>query len=396
VLYMISKRIADVGLDDLEALLGNVREGKTIEYKRELPAHSDAEKVKLLKAVSSFANTSGGDLIIGLAADGDLASSITGLPLVESDSYRLRVEQVLASGLEPRLPKYEVHSVQIDQDRYALIIRATRSWLAPHRVTINGKFYGRTSAGSYELDVGELRSAFVQSATLAERIRQFRTDRIAKIAAGVTAFRLLPGGTYVLHVVPFSAFESTAVVPIGDVSQQPHLFPPIARDSPPHWQINFDGFVTASNADGPSKPQRSYVQVFRSGAIEALNSSLTLGESNNIPLPTVLAATIKYAAKYAHSLQSIGIEPPYAVLASMVDVQGKKLLHGFPDTFAGTEGLIIDQNQLHFGEAIFETVPKTQEEAARLLRSTLDHMANTAGLGASPCFDRNDKYVFRI
>jgi hypothetical protein len=51
---MLSKRLADVGLADLNALLGNMREGKTIEFKRELPAHSDAEKVKLLKAVSSL------------------------------------------------------------------------------------------------------------------------------------------------------------------------------------------------------------------------------------------------------------------------------------------------------------------------------------------------------
>jgi hypothetical protein len=40
-----------------------VQEGKTLEYKRELPGGSDQDKREFLADVSSFANTEGGDII---------------------------------------------------------------------------------------------------------------------------------------------------------------------------------------------------------------------------------------------------------------------------------------------------------------------------------------------
>jgi hypothetical protein len=51
-------------------------------------------------------------------------------------------------------------------------------------VSKNYKFYGRNSAGKYPPDVGELRTAFTLSETVAERIRNFRVDRIARLALG--------------------------------------------------------------------------------------------------------------------------------------------------------------------------------------------------------------------
>lgn len=64
---MIPKRLEDVTEVDLVALIENqVREGRTIEYKRELPANSDVGKGKLLAGVSSFANTSGGTSSLAL------------------------------------------------------------------------------------------------------------------------------------------------------------------------------------------------------------------------------------------------------------------------------------------------------------------------------------------
>ena len=73
---MIPKPTNRIEYADLAALIGNVREGKTIEYKQELPARSGDEKIKFLKVVSSFANTSGGDLIVGMMADNGLADGL--------------------------------------------------------------------------------------------------------------------------------------------------------------------------------------------------------------------------------------------------------------------------------------------------------------------------------
>ena len=48
------------------------------------------------------------------------------------------------------------------------------------------RFYTRNSAGKYQMDVGELRSAFAASELLGERMHRFRTERLSKIIAGET------------------------------------------------------------------------------------------------------------------------------------------------------------------------------------------------------------------
>jgi hypothetical protein len=49
--------------------------GKTIEYKREMPARKNEEVIKSLAAVSSLANTAGGDLLIGIEAEAGLRTT---------------------------------------------------------------------------------------------------------------------------------------------------------------------------------------------------------------------------------------------------------------------------------------------------------------------------------
>lgn len=55
-----------------------VSEGRTIDYKRELPGNSDGDKKEFLADVSSFANTSGGDLILGVDENAGVPIQITG------------------------------------------------------------------------------------------------------------------------------------------------------------------------------------------------------------------------------------------------------------------------------------------------------------------------------
>ena len=73
---MIPKNIDQITEKDLQDLIDNsVVERKTLEYKQSLPGNSDSEKKEFLNDISSFANTSGGDLIYGIIEDRD-----TGIP----------------------------------------------------------------------------------------------------------------------------------------------------------------------------------------------------------------------------------------------------------------------------------------------------------------------------
>ena len=65
-----------------------------------------------------------------------------------------------------------------------LVARVEKSWNGPHRIIFRGhdKFYARTSAGKFTLDVAQLLTAFLRTATVAEQINGFRLDRIIDIA----------------------------------------------------------------------------------------------------------------------------------------------------------------------------------------------------------------------
>jgi len=74
---MILKLLNAITEEDLQSLITNgVAEGRTIDYKRDLPGNSDGDKKEFLADVSSFANTGGGDLVFGMDEAGGLPTRI--------------------------------------------------------------------------------------------------------------------------------------------------------------------------------------------------------------------------------------------------------------------------------------------------------------------------------
>ena len=105
----------------------------------------------------------------------------------------------------------------------------------------------------------------------------FRLERIARIAAGDTPVRLLDEGCFVLHLVPFSTFDLRPPFSLQQALTLWHNFLPIGAAATTK-RINFDGFLTLSNSDPNTIKHRNYVQVFRTGAIEAVASPFVRGQ----------------------------------------------------------------------------------------------------------------------
>lgn len=114
-----------------------------------------------------------------------------------------------------------------------------------------------------------------------------------------------------------------------------------------------------------------------------------------ILLPDIEAKIVKSARLYATSLRRFGVEPPFVVAVSLLNVIGLKFLqqHQGGSLMEDMPRAVLDRDPLHFVEAVFETVPLSYRECARQLRATLDHMANAAGLPASRHFDAAGNYT---
>jgi Putative DNA-binding domain len=364
----------------------------TIEYKRETYGGNDDARAEFLADVSSFANTSGGDLVIGIDAKDGVPIAFT--PLTGNvDAEMLRLDQMAQTGLEPRIQKLQTCAVQIDGGS-VLIIRATRSYNAPHRVIFKGKnrFWARSSARKYEPNVDELRAIFTLAPQLAERMRDFRLERIARIAAGDTPVPLLDEGSLVLHVVPFSAFDLRPPFSLQTAVGLRNKFCPMGVSSAQDSRINFDGFLTLRPSGPNATKQRAYVQVFRTGAIEAVAAPVVHGQ-DHINSQTLDAIIVKYTRVYADLLHDCGAEPPLAVMVSLIGVKGRTLVAAFRTGYNDREHAVIDRDQLHCAEVILEEVPSGDPDCAKKLRQTLDQLANAAGRSGSASFDQSGNFT---
>jgi hypothetical protein len=205
-------RFEDITKATLQALVTDgVRERKTVEYKRDAwDLKSDKGRKELLADVVSFANASGGDILVGVEVDDvhkDLPKAIVGIEVADEDSLKLQLQQIVRSGLDPRLPHFEPHLVPVDGGRIVLILRVGRSWCGPHMVRESGRFHSRTSNGKFELDVREIRAAMLATEEVGKRMAEFRADRVARVMANEAAMPLPAGAKFVAHLIPESSFE---------------------------------------------------------------------------------------------------------------------------------------------------------------------------------------------
>ena len=131
---MIPKPLSQITEAALTSLIENKVQGrKDLDYKRDLPERNDDEqKREFLSDISSFANTVGGDLIFGIyTPSGDGAPvSIPGAPTDSLEDAKLWIENVLRTGLQPRLTGNELQAVPLTSGRAVLIIRIPEVGLA--------------------------------------------------------------------------------------------------------------------------------------------------------------------------------------------------------------------------------------------------------------------------
>jgi len=92
-------------------------ESKVIEYKETLPGNADSDKKEFLYDVSSFANPAGGTLVYGMKAKDGVPVELIGIAGLNSDAEKLRLQAIIQSGLQPRIPTAEIETVTLANDK---------------------------------------------------------------------------------------------------------------------------------------------------------------------------------------------------------------------------------------------------------------------------------------
>jgi hypothetical protein len=383
---------------------GRASETRDIEYKRDSYGNADKDHGEYLADISSFANAAGGDIIVGMTARGGVPTGFSPLQ-IDSDAEILRLENIARTGLQPRIFGLVIRGVPIAGGGSILVVRIPRSYNQPHRIIRQGtgqhRFYARSSAGKYEPNVDELRLLFGRAPQLAERMRDFRFERIAKIVANDAPVPLLDARALIMHVVPFSAFDSQLPLPLDPRDNLYLRFQPILTTHPSDFRINLDGLLTLSNVPQNAQQYRSYVQVFYSGIVEAVASSFAHGEGTpespfQLTALRTEAAIVKFSHLYLKALLAIGFAPPFTVFVSLIGVKGVPYSFAMGNVPFEDDAGTLDRDQLHFSEVIIEDVPDNRYDYAKQLRPLLDQTANAAGRATTPSFDESGTFHLRV
>jgi hypothetical protein len=193
----------------------------------------------------------------------------------------------------------------------------------------------------------------------------------------------------VLHLVPFRMLEASPPYDLNTVASQWSNVPPL-RAFGFSSRYNLDGFVTHSS-DDPTSTQ-SYLQVFRSGAIEAVDARM-LGSAREqgeiIPTHPVGYEIADKVPRYLAAQRAMGVDPPVVILLTLLGVKGFAIPTNDPFDRGNKR---FDRDVIQAPEVILE---EWDVDLLSALRPALDTVWNAAGLARCDLYGADGSWVVR-
>jgi hypothetical protein len=194
-----------------------VPESKILDYKREVN-FDEKSKVELIYDISSFYNTEGGCIIVGLEEEKDDQNKNIGLPKISEskilidnyDKLKLRIEESIRQSTNPQITGLEFSDLLKVGESNVFLIGIPKTRNLPAMVTYgnHNRFFKRKSNGKYSLDTYELYETFSQINVLEERINNFIRDRQLKVSENSFWPDIGSLSSILIHTIPANNFNS--------------------------------------------------------------------------------------------------------------------------------------------------------------------------------------------
>jgi hypothetical protein len=438
VLHIAIERITK---EDLRALVvEGRREDVQLEFKLTLPSGNDEGKKEFLKDVTALANSQGGDLVYGIREDrtntddAGKAAELVGVSDVSADATKLWMYDLLNSSVEERLTGVVIREIGLSNDTFALVVRVPKSWNSPHVVRHRNhwRFYARHSAGVYAMNVTDLRTAFLLSDTLAQRLESFREERLTEIVKNNPGIGLnkdwsdnKPSSSsdkreslLVVHLQPFDSVRPGQRLNVAQELRGEEGVLNLCGDpyTEANIRLNFDGVLATY--------RKNYIQLYRSSTTEEVDFD-ELGnecDGNRFDLECIGAteldrAIFKAVGRRLLLLKRLGVSGPVSVSVALINVKGCKLLLRYPVYVGGQPSHyqyrlsphVIDRQNLLLTGLVIENLQEFSLEGHRedhlgteflswravqpLLRPYSDTIWNAVGYPRSEYFDPEGKWV---
>lgn len=381
--------------EDLTALIeDNAVENISLEFKSysfddgKIPSK---EKDDIVKEIVSFANSEGGNIIVGIDEDGKrVASKLkdVGCTMSQFDGIQLAIQQHMLAKVRPRLYGVKMYGILINDDRIAITIQVPKSYSRPHAINDGNKdvFYMRHSNGIAYMSVDDLRTQFLSSSSFKRDIQTFRQDRISMILANEALGTLLSGAKVLLHIIPLWSLEEGNNIDISNIpNNKMNIARPISGGGY-NYSYNADGWFTAYN-DHETKHISTYVQFFRNGIIEAVDVRMMNYEKNRIyKWEETESAVFEALVRYTEILDYLDIPKPWHIYLSFLNAKG------FRSSGLYYDDGVIDRDIVHAVECVWND---DSGPISEVIKPAFDSLANSLGRAHSVNYDKGGMYIQR-
>src|SRR5689334_13742533 len=134
---MLPKPLAQIEQADIQRLIADQAvEHQQLDFKRQVPGATGEDKRELCADITSFANSTGGDLVFGVQEADGHADAITPVVTENIDREIQRLEAIVHTGTEPRVPGLHSRAIPVPGG-HVIVMRVLKSWIGPHLVKVN-------------------------------------------------------------------------------------------------------------------------------------------------------------------------------------------------------------------------------------------------------------------
>lgn len=162
---------------EIESLVDHhIKERQHIEFKSTIDLKQECNKLEALRDITSFANSGGGYIIVGIRDDGKGKAQKFGPELItDPEKIRKSIRDLCNDHIQERIIGLEFDS-RIISDNPVILIRVPQSDRSPHMVTFQRRtdFYSRYEDGKREMSFAEIKNA-LQGDFISRRLTAIET-----------------------------------------------------------------------------------------------------------------------------------------------------------------------------------------------------------------------------
>mgnify|MGYP001489259615 CR=1 FL=1 len=388
---MLISDIDDFTIEKIHETFKNYKnENNKIEYKREIDIIGEKGKKEFYKDIAGFANSNGGYLFIGI----DEKDGIIGIHEKNIDQFKNRIECMLNDSIKPRIVfrLKEVH-IPNNPDKYVIVIQILKTLYSPHILEYKGqkKFYIRGETGVSEMDINQIKNAFLQSNFEQHRINDFIINRFSEIIINNTPIKLKDKPKVILHLIPLDYFNSSTSIDLESKNTTEEFRKIFYRQSTFDKFFNYHGIVFYQ--ESPYQ-YREYIHLFRNGCVEIVNSAIIdsaniIDEKKCISSENLLLYIYHAIYHMRDFLYAIKINPPFVLHLNLFGVKDHYLA---PENFYSictNPNFMQKLNHLSFKEMYIED---KDENLAQIFKPWFDHIFQSFGYASCSNYT-SDRYL---